>query len=85
MEYFLKYINFVIVRFIRAYMYNSITYQQNGYLSINGHQKTKETRKCQFVNFKKEIGVERYAQFTTVTLIMRKVLKQDEQVSLLRI
>ena len=39
------------------------------------------------VNFKKMlisgIGVERYTQFTTVTLIMKKVPKQDEQVNLL--
>ena len=35
------------------------------------------------LNFKKEIGIERYAQFTTVTLIMKKVLKQHEQVNLL--
>ena len=34
---------FVIVRFIHAYMYNSLTCQQNGYLSITGHQETKET------------------------------------------
>ena len=33
---------FVIVRFICVYMYSSITCQQNDYLSINGHQKTKE-------------------------------------------
>ena len=34
-------------------------------------------------NFKKGTGIERYTQFTTVTLIMKKVLKQDEQVNLL--
>ena len=43
MEYFLSI--FVIVCLIRAYMYNSITCQLNDYLSVNGHQKTKETSK----------------------------------------
>ena len=60
-----------------AYMHiiiNSVTCQQNDYLSINGHQKTKETSK--FNNFTKGIGIERYTQFTTVTLIMKKVPKQ---------
>ena len=37
------------------------------------------------VNFKNGIGIERYTQFTTVTLIYEKVPKQDEQVNLLRI
>ena len=35
------------------------------------------------VNLKKGIGIERYTQFTTVTLIYEKVPKQDEQVKLL--
>ena len=39
----------------------------------------------EIVNFKKGIGIERYTQFTTVTLIYEKVPKQDEQVNLLRI
>ena len=65
---------------------NSITCQQNDYLSINGHQKTKETSKLkEIVNFKKGIGIERYTQFTTVTLIYEKVPKQDEEVNLLHI
>ena len=34
---------------------------------------------------KKGIGIERYTQYTTVTLIYEKVPKQDEQVKLLRI
>ena len=52
--------------------------QQNDHLSINGHQKTKETRKFtkKIVNFKKGIGIERYTQFTTVTLIMKKYLNK---------
>ena len=65
---------FVIMRFIRAYTYSSITCQQNDYLSINGHQKTKEMSKFKkIVNFKKGIGIKRYnyTQFTTVTLIMK--------------
>ena len=74
-----------MVHFIHAYMYSSITCQQNDYLSINGHQKTKETSKLKNVYFKKGIGIERYTQFTTDTLIMKKVPKQDEQVSLLHI
>ena len=36
------------------------------------------------VNFKKGIGIKRYTQFTTVTLIMKKVPKQNELVNLLR-
>ena len=65
---------------------NFITCQQNDYLSINGHQKTKETSKLKkFVYFKKGIGIERYTQFTTVTLIHEKVPKQDEQVNLYHI
>ena len=40
---------------------NSITCQQNDYLSINGHEKTKETSKLKNVNFKKGIGIERYS------------------------
>ena len=63
----------------------SITCQQNDYLSINGHQKTKEMSKFKKINFKTGIGIERCMQFTTVILIMKKVPKQDEQVSLLRI
>ena len=39
---------------------NSITYQQNDYLSMNGHQKTKEMSKFKR-NCKKGIGIERYA------------------------
>ena len=63
---------------------NFITCQQNDYLSINGHQKTKETSKLkEIVNFKKGIGIERYTQFITVTLIYEKVSKQDEHVNLL--
>ena len=37
------------------------------------------------VNFKKWIGIERYTQFTTATLIMKNVPKQDEQVNSLHI
>ena len=36
-----------------------------------------------FKKLLKGIGIERYTQFTTVTLIMKKVPKQDEQVNLL--
>ena len=50
-----KYINFVIVHFIHAYLYSSITCQQNDYLSINGHHKTKETSK--FKKIVKEWGL----------------------------
>ena len=71
-----------MVHFIHAYMYSSITCQQN-YLSINGHQKIKETSILKIVNLKKGIGIERYTQFTTDTLIMKKVPKQDEHISLL--
>ena len=39
----------------------------------------------EIINFKKGIGIERYTQFTTVTLIYEKVPKQDEQINLLRI
>ena len=47
-------------------------------MSINGHQKTKETSKLKkIVNFKKGIGIERYTQFTTVTLIYEKIPKQE--------
>ena len=47
--------------------------QQNDYLSINGYQKTQETSKFKkIVNFNKGIGIERYTQFTTVTLIHEK-------------
>ena len=35
------------------------------------------------VNFKKGIGIKRYTQFTTDTLIYEKVPKQDEQINLL--
>ena len=38
-----------------------------------------------FKKLLKGIGIERYTQFTTVTLIMKKVHKQDEQVNSLRI
>ena len=55
----------------------TITCQQNDYLSINGHQKTKEMSKFKkIVNFRKGIGIERYTQFTTVTLIMKKYLNK---------
>ena len=48
----------------------------NDYLSINGHQKTKETSKYKKCEFQKGIGIERYTQFTTVTLIMKKYLNK---------
>ena len=37
------------------------------------------------VNFKKRILIKGHAQFTTVTFIMKKVPKQDEQVNSLKI
>ena len=46
------------------------------YLSINGHQKTKEMSKLKIINFKKGIGIERHTQFTTVNLIMKKYLNK---------
>ena len=50
------------------------------------HQKTKEMGKLiKYGYFTKGIGIKRYTQFTEVTLIMKKVPKQDEQVNLLPI
>ena len=47
-------------------------------------KKLKKRVNLKNVNFKKGIGIKRYTQFTTVTLIMKKsVPKQDERVSLL--
>ena len=52
--------------------------------STKGSNK-KRVNKKEIVDFKKGIGIERCTQFTTVTLIMKKVPKQDEQVNLLHI
>ena len=51
----------------------------NNYLSIKEHQKLKKevNLKKIIINFKKGIGIKRYTQFTTVTLIYEKVPKQD--------
>ena len=43
---------------------------------------SKLKRNCKF---QKRNRIERYTQFTTVTLIYKKVPKQDEQVNLLHI
>ena len=67
---------FVIVHFICAYMYNSITWQQNDFLSINGHQKLMKRVNLKIVNFKEYTIHHSHFDY-------EKVPKQDEQVSLL--
>ena len=68
---------FVCIIVIIVYMHiHANKTQDDDYLSINGHQKLKKQVNLKIVNFKKEIGIKRHTQFTTVTLIIKKYLNK---------
>ena len=72
---------FVIVHFIHACTYSSITCKQNDYLSINGPQKTREMSKFKNCKFRKRNGGQKIYTIHHSHFDYEKVPKQDEQVN----